>query len=70
MDFITKLLRTSSEHGAISVIVGRLTKSTHFIPMREDYKMDSLARLYLNEIIARHGVPISIISDRDSHFIS
>ncbi|GJR14027.1 putative reverse transcriptase domain-containing protein [Tanacetum coccineum] len=38
--------------------------------MREDYKMDRLARLYLNEIVARHGVPISIISDSDSHFTS
>ncbi|GKD65944.1 putative reverse transcriptase domain-containing protein, partial [Tanacetum coccineum] len=48
----------------------RLTKSAYFIPMREDYKMDRLARLYLNEIVARHGVPISIISDRDSQFTS
>nr|GEU51142.1 hypothetical protein [Tanacetum cinerariifolium] len=52
------------------VIVDRLTKSTHFLPMCEDYKMDRLARLYLNEIVARHGVPISIISDRDSRFTS
>ncbi|GJV04774.1 putative reverse transcriptase domain-containing protein [Tanacetum coccineum] len=50
--------------------VDRLTKSAYFLPIREDYKMDRLARLYLNEIVARHGVPISIISDRDSHFIS
>ncbi|GJW07724.1 putative reverse transcriptase domain-containing protein [Tanacetum coccineum] len=52
------------------VIVDRLTKSAHFLPMRENYKMDRLARLYLNKIVARHGVPISIISDRDSHFTS
>ncbi|GJX07609.1 reverse transcriptase domain-containing protein [Tanacetum coccineum] len=70
MDFVTKLPRTSSGHDAIWVIVDRLTKSAHFLPMREDYKMDRLARLYLNEIIARHGVPISIISDRDSRFTS
>ncbi|GJX22279.1 putative reverse transcriptase domain-containing protein, partial [Tanacetum coccineum] len=44
--------------------------SAHFLPIREDYKMDRLARLYLNEIVARHGVPISIISDRDSYFTS
>ncbi|GKE04776.1 putative reverse transcriptase domain-containing protein [Tanacetum coccineum] len=68
MDFVTKLHRTSSGHDTIWVIVDRLTKSAHFLPMREDYKMDRLARLYLNEIVARHGVPISIISDRDSHF--
>ncbi|GJX26978.1 putative reverse transcriptase domain-containing protein [Tanacetum coccineum] len=67
MDFVTKLPRTSSGHDTIWVIVDRLTKSAHFLPMREDYKMERLARLYLNEIVDRHGVPISIISDRDSH---
>ncbi|GJU67282.1 putative reverse transcriptase domain-containing protein [Tanacetum coccineum] len=54
----------------IPVIVDRLTKSAHFLPMREDYKMERSARLYLNEIVARNGVPISIISDRDSRFTS
>nr|GFA41715.1 hypothetical protein [Tanacetum cinerariifolium] len=70
MDFVTKLPRTSSGHDTIWVIVDRLTKSAHFLPMHQDYKMDKLARLYLNEIVARHGVPISIISDHDSHFTS
>ncbi|GKB69447.1 putative reverse transcriptase domain-containing protein [Tanacetum coccineum] len=70
MDFVTKLPRTSSGHDTIWVIVDRLTKFAHFLPMREDYKMDRLARLYLNEIVARHGVPISIISDRDCRFTS
>ncbi|GKD64536.1 putative reverse transcriptase domain-containing protein [Tanacetum coccineum] len=68
MDLVIKLPRTSSGHETIWVIVDRLTKSSHFLPMREDYKMDRLARLYLNEIIARHGVPISIILDHDSRF--
>ncbi|GJU09462.1 putative reverse transcriptase domain-containing protein, partial [Tanacetum coccineum] len=66
MDFMTKLPRTSIGHDTIWVIVDRLTKSAHFLPMREDYKMERLARLYLNEIVARHGVPILIRSDRDS----
>ncbi|GJZ53748.1 putative reverse transcriptase domain-containing protein, partial [Tanacetum coccineum] len=70
MDFVTKLPRTSSGHDTIWVIVDRLTKSAHFLPMRGDYKMDRLARLYLNEIMARHGVPILIISGRDSRFTS
>nr|GEV63184.1 Ty3/gypsy retrotransposon protein [Tanacetum cinerariifolium]GEV63232.1 Ty3/gypsy retrotransposon protein [Tanacetum cinerariifolium] len=70
MDFMTKLPRTSSGHDTIWVIVDRLTKSAHFLPMREDDKMDRLARLYLNEIVSRHGVSISIISDRDSRFKS
>ncbi|GKA41520.1 putative reverse transcriptase domain-containing protein [Tanacetum coccineum] len=70
MDFVTKLPRTSSGHDTIWVIVDRLTKSAYFLPIREDYKMDRLARLYLNEIVARHDVPISIISDHDSRFTS
>ncbi|GKC48466.1 putative reverse transcriptase domain-containing protein [Tanacetum coccineum] len=70
MDFVTKLPRTSSEHDTIWVIVDRLTKFAHFLPMREDYKIERLDRLYLNEIVARHGVSISIISDRDSRFTS
>nr|GEV93261.1 putative reverse transcriptase domain-containing protein [Tanacetum cinerariifolium] len=70
IDFRTKLPRTGSGHDTIWVIVDRLTKSANFLPMREDYKMDRLARLYLNEIVARHVVLISIKSDRDSHFTS
>ncbi|GJT73905.1 putative reverse transcriptase domain-containing protein [Tanacetum coccineum] len=68
MDFMTKLPRTSSGYDTIWIIMDRLTKSTNFLPMCEDYKMDKLARIYLNEIVARYGVPISIISDRDSQF--
>nr|GEV08408.1 reverse transcriptase domain-containing protein [Tanacetum cinerariifolium] len=70
MDFITKFPRTKSGHDAIWVIIGSLPKSTHFLPIREDFKMDRLGRLYLNEIVARYGVPISIISDHDSCFTS
>ncbi|GKB15052.1 putative reverse transcriptase domain-containing protein [Tanacetum coccineum] len=70
MDFINKLPRTRSGHDAIWVIVDRLTKSAHFLAVREDFKTEKLARLYINEIVARHGVPVSIISDRDSHFTS
>nr|GEW47258.1 putative reverse transcriptase domain-containing protein [Tanacetum cinerariifolium] len=54
----------------IWVIVDRLTKSAHFLPIREDYKSERLARIYINEIVARHGVPVSIISDRDGQFAS
>nr|GEV17743.1 hypothetical protein [Tanacetum cinerariifolium] len=70
MDFVTKLHRTSSGHDTIWVIVDRLTKFAYFLLMSEDYKMDRLARLYLNEIVARHSVPILIISDCDSRFTS
>ncbi|GJW13687.1 putative reverse transcriptase domain-containing protein [Tanacetum coccineum] len=70
MDFITKLPKTSNGHDIIWVIVDRLTKSAHFIPTRETDSMETLTRLYIKEIVSWHGVPISIISDRDSHFTS
>ncbi|GJY41601.1 putative reverse transcriptase domain-containing protein [Tanacetum coccineum] len=63
MDFITKLPKTSNGHDTIWVIVDRLTKSAHFIPTRETDSMETLTRLYIKEIVSRHGVPISIISD-------
>ncbi|GKA84257.1 putative reverse transcriptase domain-containing protein [Tanacetum coccineum] len=66
MDFITKLPRTRSGHDAIWVVVDRLTKSAHFLAIREDYSIKKLARLYTDEIVARHGVHVSIISDRDA----
>ncbi|GJX20380.1 putative reverse transcriptase domain-containing protein [Tanacetum coccineum] len=70
MDFIDKLPRTSSGHESIWVIVNRLTKSAHFLAVCEDYNIEKLERLYINEIVARHGVPVSIISDRDRYFTS
>nr|GEU89950.1 reverse transcriptase domain-containing protein [Tanacetum cinerariifolium] len=70
MEFVTKLPRTSNRHNIIWVIVDRLTKSAHFIPIRETDSMETLTRLYIKEIVSRHEVPISIISDRDSHFTS
>ncbi|GJU54444.1 putative reverse transcriptase domain-containing protein [Tanacetum coccineum] len=70
MDFIIKLPKTSSEHDTIWVIVDRLTKSAHFIPTRATDIMETLTRLYIKEIDSRHGVPISIISNRDNHFTS
>ncbi|GJV64842.1 putative reverse transcriptase domain-containing protein [Tanacetum coccineum] len=57
-------------HDTIWVIMDRLTKSAHFLPMSEDYKMEKLARLYLNGIVARHGVSILMILDCDIHFTS
>ncbi|GJW13684.1 reverse transcriptase domain-containing protein, partial [Tanacetum coccineum] len=70
MDFVTKLPKTSSGHDTIWVIVDRLTKSVHFIPTRETYSMETLTMLYIKEIVSWHGVPISIILDRNSHFTS
>ncbi|GJW10228.1 putative reverse transcriptase domain-containing protein [Tanacetum coccineum] len=66
MDFVTKLPKTSSGQDAIWVIVDRLTKSAYFLPMKETDSMEKLTRQYLKEIVSRHGVPVSIISDQDS----
>ncbi|GKA48682.1 putative reverse transcriptase domain-containing protein [Tanacetum coccineum] len=70
MDFITKLPKTKSGYDTIWVIVDRLTKSAHFLAMQEDYNTERLARLYIDEIVARHRVPVPIISDRDRRFTS
>ncbi|GKB06244.1 putative reverse transcriptase domain-containing protein, partial [Tanacetum coccineum] len=70
MDFVTKLPKTSQGYDTIWVIVDRLTKSAIFIPMRETDPLDKLARLYLKEVVTRHGIPISIICDRDPRFAS
>ncbi|GJY29881.1 putative reverse transcriptase domain-containing protein [Tanacetum coccineum] len=66
----TRLSRSSSGYDTNWVIVDRLTKSAHFLATREDYKMEKLARLYIDEIVAGHGVPVSIILDRDGRFTS
>ncbi|GJS13171.1 putative reverse transcriptase domain-containing protein [Tanacetum coccineum] len=70
MDFITKLPRSKSGHDTIWVIVDRLTKLAHFLAIREDYSTEKLAKIYIDEIVARHRVPVSINSDRDGRFTS
>ncbi|GJT26161.1 putative reverse transcriptase domain-containing protein [Tanacetum coccineum] len=63
-------LETLSDYDTIWVIVDRLTKYAHFVPIKETDSMERLTRLYLKEAVSRHGVPFSIISDRDSKFTS
>nr|GEV09851.1 putative reverse transcriptase domain-containing protein [Tanacetum cinerariifolium] len=70
MDFITKLPKLPQGFDTIWVIVDRLTKSAHFSPIRENDPLDKLARLYLNRIVARHEIPVSIICDLDGRFTS
>ncbi|GJY86373.1 putative reverse transcriptase domain-containing protein [Tanacetum coccineum] len=70
MDFVSGLLRTPSGYDTIWVIIYRLTKSAHFLPTKKMDSMEKLTRLYLKEIVCRHGVPVSIISDQDSHLTS
>nr|GFB61728.1 hypothetical protein [Tanacetum cinerariifolium] len=70
MDFVTKLPKSSQGYDTIWVIVDRVTKSAIFTPIRETDSMDKLARIYLKEVVTRHGIPISIINDRDLRFAS
>nr|GFC53900.1 retrotransposable element Tf2 [Tanacetum cinerariifolium] len=70
MDFVTKLPKLSQGYDTILVIVDRLTKSAIFTPIRETDPTDKLGRIYLKEIVTRHGIPVSIISDRDPRFTS
>jgi hypothetical protein len=66
MDLITGLPRTQKEYDAIWVIVDRLTKVAHFIPVKTTYKVSQLTELYMARIVSLHGVPKKIISDRGS----
>ena len=72
MDFVSGLPTTKKGNNAIWVIVDRLTKSAHFIPMKIESKMHMtiLADLFVNEIVSRHGQPVSITSNRDNRFVS
>nr|GEY10200.1 putative reverse transcriptase domain-containing protein [Tanacetum cinerariifolium] len=68
IDFVNGLPRTPSGYDTIWVIIDRLTKSTHFLQIKKTDSMEKLTQLYLKEVVCRHGVPVSIILDRDSHF--
>ncbi|GJY60923.1 putative reverse transcriptase domain-containing protein [Tanacetum coccineum] len=70
MDFVTKLPKSSQGYDTIWVIVDRLTKSAIFVPMRETDPLEKLARMYLKEVVTRHGIHVSIICDRDPRFAS
>ncbi|KAK9045785.1 hypothetical protein V6N11_051693 [Hibiscus sabdariffa] len=70
MDFVSGLPITAQKNDAVWMIVDRLTKSAHFIPVRKSMSFDILAELYIRELIRLHGVPISIVSDRDLKFTS
>ena len=70
MEFVTGLPGTPTGKDAIWVIVDRLTRSAHFLAIREDFSLERLARLYINEIVRLHGAPASIVSNRDRRFVS
>jgi len=70
MDFIVGLPRTQRKHNAIWVVVDRLTKSAHFLYIKTVFNVEQLADLYLKEIVRLHGIPLSIVSDHDTKFVS
>jgi len=70
MDFVVGMPRTQKLHDAIWVIVDRLTKSAHFLAIKTTFNAVQLANLYIKEIVRLHGIPLSIVSDRDTKFTS
>ncbi|GJR72256.1 putative reverse transcriptase domain-containing protein [Tanacetum coccineum] len=70
IDFVIKLPKTTASQDTIWVIIDRLTKSAHFLPMRENDMLEKLTRQYLKEVVSRHEVPVSIISDHDGRITS
>ena len=70
MDFITGLPRSNRGHDAIWVIVDRLTKVAHFLPVSTRHRSDQLADLYMSRIVSLHGIPKTIVSDRGTQFTS
>ena len=70
MDFVSGLPWTSRGHNVVWVMVDHLTKLAHFLAMRTTKSLSTLSRLYVVEIVRLHGVRLSVVSDRDLHFMS
>ncbi|WMV46054.1 hypothetical protein MTR67_039439 [Solanum verrucosum] len=70
IDFIVCFPRTRRQHESIWVIVDRMTKSAHFLPVKVSCSEEDYAKLYLREMVRLHGVPLSIISDHGTQFTS
>ena len=70
MDFVVELPLTRRKHDSVWVVVDQLKKSAHFLPIRTDYSLDKLDELGIEEIVRLHGIPMSIISDKDPRFTS
>lgn len=69
MDFVIGLPRTRTGYNAIWVIIDIITKSAHFLHIKETYNIEKkLVKLYVKEIVSSHGVPVSIVSDHDPRF--
>ena len=70
MDFITGLPRTPKNHDTIWVVVDKMSKTAHFIPIKMYFKLDTLNRLSISQIVSLHGVPSSIVFEKDPRFTS
>ena len=70
MDFVTYFPRTPQRHDMVWVIVDQLTKSAHFLAMRMTFTLEEFCRLYIEEIVLLHGVPVSRVSDGDPRFMA
>ena len=69
-DFIVGLPKTRANHDPTWVVVDRLTKSDHFLSISEKYTLERLVKMYMNELVTKYGVSVSIVSDRDARFTS
>ena len=70
MDFVTQLSWTQRRHDAVWIIVDRLTKSAHVLAVRMTFTLEEFCWLYIREIVRLHGVPVSIVLDRDIRFMA
>ena len=70
MDFVMGFPRTRHQHDSVWVIIDRMTKSSHFLPIHTSYSAEDYAKLYIRELVRLHGVPLSIISDKGTQFTS
>jgi hypothetical protein len=70
MDFITRLPRTGKQHVAIMVVVDKLTKAAHFIPIKTNHKEADISDIFMREVARLHRIPKTIVSDRELKFTS
>ena len=70
MDFVSELPKTMKQYDTVWVIVDRLTKSAHFLSFKKDMGFSDMPKLFINEVTRLHRTPVSIVSDRDSRFVS